>query len=52
MFHEGERSACVKTSDGVAEGGDVFLFDTVDYHVAKGCSDVAEDVVFVRGKTV
>jgi len=36
----------------VAKGGDVFLFDTVDYHVAKGCADVAEDMIFIGGEAM
>ncbi len=47
MFHEGEGSARVVTGDGMAKGRDIFFFNVIHDHVAKGGTDLSEDVIFV-----
>ena len=52
MFHEVEGSACVVTSDGMAKSEDVFFFNVIHDHVAKGGTNVSEDVIFVGRETM
>ena len=47
MFHESEGSARVVTGDGMAKSRNIFFFNVIHDHVAKGGTDVSEDVIFV-----
>jgi len=31
---------------------EVYFFNTVYYHVTKGCADVAKDMIFIGGEAV
>ena len=48
MFHESYGSARVVTGDGMAKSRDISFFNVIHDHVAKGGTDVSEDMIFVN----
>ena len=52
MFHESYGSARVVAGDGMAKSRDISFFNVIHDHVAKGGTDVTEDVIFTGRVTM
>jgi len=52
VFHESEGSARVLTGVGMAKSIDIFFFNVIHDHVAKGGTDVSEDMIFISRETM